>query len=139
MGRPRPLHCWEGVLWAGDGRGGGEAVTHLFLCHRGPVCLFLGLGEAGCRGGVPGQGCWEAQGEAAGSSGDAAAAGALSLYPSLAGRERRHAVPGRGPGAVSGTLCHGCVTCPPWHLILAASFPGASEHLLLVEDCPWQR
>lgn len=29
MGRPRPLHCWEGVLWAGGGRGGGEAVTHL--------------------------------------------------------------------------------------------------------------
>ncbi|XP_059527120.1 NADPH:adrenodoxin oxidoreductase, mitochondrial isoform X2 [Myotis daubentonii] len=53
---------------------------------RGPARLLLGLGEAGCQGGGPGPGRWEAPGKAAGSSGDASAAGALSPGTSPAGR-----------------------------------------------------
>ncbi|XP_030893418.1 NADPH:adrenodoxin oxidoreductase, mitochondrial isoform X1 [Leptonychotes weddellii] len=99
----RQLPHWPDAAAGPEGRSA-AIWSQAWLCDhrgpaqqpRGPACLFLGLGEAGCRGGVPGQGCREAQGEVAGSSGDAAAAGAPSLDPSLAGRERRHAVRGRG-------------------------------------------
>ncbi|XP_019321847.1 NADPH:adrenodoxin oxidoreductase, mitochondrial isoform X2 [Panthera pardus] len=121
----------------------GYAAIEALLSSRGlgpmgPACLFLGLGEAGCRGSVPGQGCWEAPGEAAGSSGDAGTAGALSLDPSLAGTEGM-LCRGEGPGSASRTLSHSCVACPPWHGALAASFPGPSACFPLAKGHPRQR
>ncbi|XP_037664798.1 NADPH:adrenodoxin oxidoreductase, mitochondrial isoform X2 [Choloepus didactylus] len=93
---------------------------------RGPAGLLLGLGEAGCRGGVPGPGCGEAPGEAGGSSGDAAAAGVRCLNLSL--WRRRGGVPrkGEGPGQPAAAAPARLV----WQLA-CIPFPGDSQNFLL--------